>query len=87
MKKIALFLAIAAMLISGCAIKVMPLNDGRVPLPYGAEFNTYGSGWLWPFMPWPGVSWGYRNYYDYYDYYYGYSYSPYRHRWGPRHYR
>ena len=50
----------------GCAIYVVPLNDGRVPLPpaaYGMEFNTYGSGWGWPFLRSPGIGWGQRGYY------------------------
>ena len=65
----------------GCAIHVIPLNDGRVPLPpatYGMEFNTYGSGWGWPFLYWPGVSWGQRSYY------YGNYYGP-RYQWVPGH--
>jgi len=89
MKKIVLFAAIA-LLFSGCAIHVVPLNDGRVPLPpanYGLEFNTYGSGWGWPFLYGPGVSWGQRSYYygNYYGtryHYYGNYYGP-RYRWVP----
>jgi len=83
----------------GCAIHVIPLNDGRVPLPpatYGMEFNTYGSGWGWPFLYWPGVSWGQRSYYygHYYGNYYGhygypsgssyYGLGRYSYGWGPR---
>ncbi len=56
-------LFILVWLIMGCA-------DLRV--------NTYGSGWLWPFIPYPGIGWGYRNYYYGSN---GYYSSPYR--WTP----
>jgi len=82
MKKIVLYILV--WLIAGCAIYVVPLNDGRIPLPpasYGVEFNTYGSGWGWPFLRSPGVSWGHRGYY-YGSYPYGYGWGP---RWVPGH--
>ncbi len=81
MKKIVLFILI--WLITGCMIRVIPLNDGRIPLPpasSGLEFNTYGSGWGWPFVPYPGVSWGgyggYQNYGYNLPYQYQYQYRP-----------
>jgi hypothetical protein len=81
MKKIVIFMAIAALFFSGCMIKVIPLNDGRIPLPpasSGLEFHTYGSGWGWPLLRSPGVSWGHRNYQ------YNNNYGP--RKWVPGHY-
>jgi hypothetical protein len=62
---------VMALLFSGCV-------DFRV--------NTYGSGWIWPLAPWPGISWGHRNYY-YGDYYSNNPRYPYhQYRWVPGHY-
>ena len=80
MKKMIITAVIATLffLVAGCTIKVIPLNYGRVPLPpTSLEFNTYGSGWGWPFVYWPGVSWG--QYYHYYPYQ-SYGYYPYQHQ-------
>lgn len=84
MKKIILVVVVIATLffLVGCTIHVVPLNDGRIPLPpasYGVEFNTYGSGWGWPFLRWPGIGWGYYGGYGYPHYGYG-GYGP---RWVP----
>ena len=79
MKRIVLLIVIV-WLLSGCVIHVIPLNDGRIPLPpatSGLEFNTHGSGWGWPFVPYPGVSWGYGGYQNY-GYNLPYQYRPYR---------
>ncbi|MDO8743313.1 MAG: hypothetical protein Q7J30_02040 [Candidatus Azambacteria bacterium] len=84
----------------GCAIYV-PSPHSRTPLPsveYGIEFNTYSSGWGWPFLRWPGIGWGHYGYggyyggygYPYYGYGYGhdgYGYRHHRNRWTPGRYR
>ena len=73
MKKIALFVLVFIFL--GCAI-YMPAPPHIVTPNYEIRFNTYGHGWIWPFVPYPGIGWDHR----YYRYGYGFPY-----RWVPGH--